>query len=317
MRATFGLFFGNLSQRIAFGFAGILAVIASMTGFGRSESYEDGLEILVEVRSLNHRFLDIEIRTPKNIQVFEHEIKELIRSRVSRGRVNATITVKGAQKAGIGLAVDKQLAGVYLGLLNELKAGLGLEDPVRLEQLLGFPDIITAEATEEVASDIWNPIKATLELALEDLQKMRIREGVEIERDLSYRVRKVTGRIEQIEERTAKKSKEEFARLRDRVQEIASADVLDDQRVEMEVALLAEKMDVTEECIRFKSHNTVFLEFLGSEASEGRKLNFLLQEMHREANTIGAKASDAQISHWVVEIKEEVEKLREQIQNIE
>ncbi len=292
-------------------------MIASMTGFGRAELHEDGLEILVEIRSLNHRFLDIEIRAPKNIQVFEHEIKELIRSRVSRSRVNATITVKGTQKAGLGLSVDKQLAGVYMGLLNELKTGLGLEDPVRLEQLLSFPDIITAEATEQVASDIWNPIKATLELALEDLQKMRIREGVEIEKDLSSRVRRVTGRIEEIEERTAKKSKEEFARLRDRVQKIANADVLDDQRVEMEVALLAEKMDVTEECIRFKSHNTVFLELLGNGVSEGRKLNFLLQEMHREANTIGAKASDTQISHWVVEIKEEVEKLREQIQNIE
>ncbi|MCG8607394.1 YicC family protein [bacterium] len=292
-------------------------MIASMTGFGRAESHESGLEILVEIRSLNHRFLDVEIRAPKNIQAFEQEIKELIRSRLSRGRVNATINVKGQNQSTMGLTIDKPLAATYTSLLKELQNEFGLEGSIRLDQLLNFPDIITVETSTENEAEVWDPIKKVMELALDDLQCMRIREGAEIEKDLVVRVTEINKRIQEIDRRAAQKSKEDFDRLKNRVKEIATVEAIDANRLEMEVALLADKMDVTEECIRFKSHNTIFLELLENGHSEGRKLNFLLQEMHREANTIGAKANDAQISHWVVEIKEEVEKLREQIQNIE
>ncbi|MFQ5752608.1 MAG: YicC/YloC family endoribonuclease [bacterium] len=292
-------------------------MIASMTGFGRSEYKENGLDILVEIRSLNHRFLDVEIRAPKNVLAFEQEIKELIRSQLSRGRVNATINIKGEQELSVGLAIDKPLATTYIQLLKELQEELRLEGPIKLDQLLQFPDIITFENSKRLEEDIWEPLKKTLNSALSDLKQMRLKEGLEIKKDLVSRVDVIETIIKKIENKSKNQSREEFNKLKARLQEISKSEVIDEGRLEMEVALLADKIDVTEECIRFKSHNTLFLELLENGESEGRKLNFLLQEMHREANTIGAKSNDAQISHWVVEIKEEVEKLREQIQNIE
>jgi len=160
-------------------------------------------------------------------------------------------------------------------------------------------------------------IDTAVEAAIADLETMRAREGQEIEKDLKFRVKKVDKLVRKIERRARTTSGELLQKLRERVAVLAESESLDDGRLEKEVAILAEKADVTEECIRFKSHNTLFLELIDRPNSEGRKLNFLLQEMHREANTIGAKANDADISHLVVEIKEEVEKLREQVQNIE
>ncbi|NIR48696.1 YicC family protein [candidate division KSB1 bacterium] len=292
-------------------------MIASMTGFGRGEFQQNGLEVLVEIRSLNHRFLDVEIRAPKNVSAFEQEIKELIRSRILRGRISATITLKGEQEPTDGLAIDKPLASTYLRLLQELKDELGVEGSIRLEQLLTFPDIITFENSSQTKENIWEPVKKTLELALDDLKEMRLREGLEIRNDLVERIEAIDGFIREIEKISKTKAATMFEKLKERVEGLTKSEQLDDGRLEMEVALLADKVDVTEECIRFKSHNTLFLELLENGTSEGRKLNFLLQEMHREANTIGAKANDAQIAHSVVQVKEEVEKLREQIQNIE
>ena len=182
---------------------------------------------------------------------------------------------------------------------------------------MSFPDIITVENSKQIEDDIWQPLKRTLEKAIEDVKEMRRKEGFEIKNDLIARVESINTIVKNIEKASKNKSKEDYLKLKERIQTIAKTDVIDEGRLEMEVALLAEKLDVTEECIRFKSHNTLFLDLLENGESEGRKLNFLLQEMHREANTIGAKSNHAQISHWVVEIKEEVEKLREQIQNIE
>lgn len=292
-------------------------MIVSMTGFGRGEYREDGLEVLVEIRSLNHRFLDVEIRVPKSVVAFEQEIRDLIRSHLSRGRVSVTIIIKGEEEPTNGLTIDKPLVTTYIRLLTELKEELGVDGPINLDQLLSFPDIITFENTKPSDQDIWEPLRKTLEIAIADLKDMRFREGTEIKKDLVSRVEAIDGMIREIEKHSKGKTKEVFQKLRDRIQNLADTEPLDNGRLEMEVAFLADKVDVTEECIRFKSHNTLFLELLENGNSEGRKLNFLVQEMHREANTIGAKANDARIAHWVVEIKEEVEKLREQIQNIE
>ncbi len=293
-------------------------MIASMTGFGRAECKENGWEVVVEVRSLNHRFLDVEVRAPKPVLLFEHEVKELIRSRVNRGRISATIAVKGEEAPAPGLAVDIALAKTYLRLLRELKHELGIDGEIGLHHLLTFSDIFgSAPLPTEAHEKDWAPIKKALERALEDLVAMRLREGEEIKKDLLARLEVMEQVISAIEKHARVKPREVFDKLRERVKELVAGEAMDPTRVEMEVALLAERADVTEECIRFKSHITLFRELLEQEGSEGRKLNFLLQEMHREANTIGAKASDAQVAHWVVEIKEEVEKLREQIQNIE
>jgi uncharacterized protein (TIGR00255 family) len=292
-------------------------MIASMTGFGRAERQEGRIELTVEIRSLNNRFLDVELRAPKNIMAFEQEIKELVRSQISRGRISVTITAKGAEEGTVGLAIDKSLAAKYVKQLRDLSKELGLDDSIKLEQLLNLPDIFTVDNSEVVERNILEPLKKTLEMAIADLKTMRLREGEEIKKDLQARIDGMNMIIKNIESHSKKHSKEVLKKLKERIRVLIKSKALDEGRLETEVALLADKVDVTEECIRFKSHNALFLELMENGQSEGRKLNFLLQEMHREANTIGAKASDAQIAHWVVDIKEEVEKLREQVQNIE
>lgn len=292
-------------------------MIASMTGFGRGESKHNGMVVSAEIRSLNHRFLDVELHLPKSLWAFERELKGIISSGLSRGKVNATIMIKGEEIASAGLTIDKKLATTYIKLLNELKDDLKIDDSIKLEQLLNFPDIITVDTSKELDETVWAAVKTAIELAMVDLKDMRLKEGLEINNDLESRVAAIEDKIVTIESSSKEKSKEEFEKLKKRVEELASAEIINEGRLEMEIALIAEKVDTTEECIRFKSHNKLFLELLKNGKSEGRKLNFLVQEMHREANTIGSKANDASIAHLVVGIKEEVEKLREQIQNIE
>lgn len=288
-----------------------------MTGFGRGEVKKNGVEVLVEIRSLNHRFLDVSLRIPKNLNTYEEDIKELIRSRLTRGRIEVTIGLKNEEPQVSDLLIDKSLAATYINLLKELKEDFGLEGAINLEHLLNFPDIFTTEISKHSDENIWVIVKKAVELALSDLTDMRLREGNEIKKDLKARIQTINKVIKKIEDKSRSRSKEEFEKLKERLKGITESSSLDDGRLEMEIALLADRVDVTEECIRFKSHNTYFLELLENGETAGRKLNFLLQEMHREANTIGAKANDSQITHWVVEAKEEVEKLREQIQNIE
>lgn len=290
-------------------------MISSMTGFGRGEIKKNGFVVSVEMRSLNHRFLEIEVRLPRSLSAYEPELKDLIGSQLSRGRISATISVKGEQLPTANLAIDKRLAATYLKLLQELKQELNLNGEIHLDQLLNFPDVITVE-TEEPDENVWGSVKKSVSAAIDDLKEMRLREGVEIRKDLETRIYQLNKIIMNIESHTKNRSVELYRKLRERVQAIVDSEIIDAGRLEAEVAVMAEKADVTEECIRFKSHATLFLELLDKPESEGRKLNFLLQEMHREANTIGAKTSDAESAHRVVEIKEEVEKLREQVQNI-
>ncbi len=292
-------------------------MISSMTGFGRGEVNGNEYMVSVEIRSLNHRFLDVEIRLPKNLQSFDTDVRELINRNLSRGRVSVAVTVRGGEISSGSLTIDKPLAMNYLRLLEGLKQDLNLNGPIQLEQLLALPDIFLFESNDESKSEILKALKKSVNLALEDLKGMRLREGEELCKDLAARIASIDILITNIEKCSKDNAAEIFTKLKNRVAEIANMESLNEGRLEAEVAILAEKADVTEECIRFKSHNTMFMELLDKPSSEGRKLNFLLQEMHREANTIGAKVNDAEVAHWVVEVKEEVEKLREQIQNIE
>ncbi len=292
-------------------------MISSMTGFGRGEVRNNGLSVLVEVRSLNHRFLDVDIRIPKNMTCMEVELKELISKRLSRGRVNLTVNIKGEHTAAASMKIDTGLAVKYIEALKNLKSELGLEGTIQLDRILALPDIVSFENSEDLEKKLQNAVKNAATAAIEELIKMRNREGVEIKKDLIRRIHTLNDTIVCIEKRSVEKSSETYQQLLEKVHELVHSSTIDEQRIETEVALLAEKMDVTEECIRFKSHNTIFLELLEDDESQGRRMNFLLQEMHREVNTIGAKAADSQVAHWVVAIKEDVEKLREQIQNIE
>ncbi|MBD3287748.1 YicC family protein [candidate division KSB1 bacterium] len=297
-------------------------MIASMTGYGRSDVKTSSQEITVEIRTLNNRFLDISVRLPKNLSQFEDEVRNLVKKHLVRGRVNISINVKESANDNNGSAkANLELAQHYLKQLKFLKKQLNLSGNIRVEHLLPFTDIFLMEEESEDLTGLWNELREAIEQALENVKKMRHDEGNELSLDLQKRVKLLDHNILEIEELAASRIDKERERLREKIENLTSIDAVGEDvnegRIEMEIALLATRIDVTEECTRFKSHNKMFLEILESDGAIGRKLNFLLQEMTREANTIGSKAYDADISHLVVMIKEEVEKIREQVQNIE
>lgn len=292
-------------------------MIISMTGFGRGQYSVDGYEAVVEVRSLNHRYLDVAMRLPRGMGAYEQAVKDLVRTKVNRGRINVAVTLKSETETELGLSVDEETALRYKHLLETLIKKLDLAGPVTLEHLLQFSDILTITEEGALPEQAWACVEKALALAIDEMNTMRVREGQEIINDLRARISGLQEKLETIKTCAASRSKIEFEKLYKRLCSMVDTKELDRTRLELEVALLADRVDITEECTRFQSHNTLFLEALGDPEPAGRKLNFLLQEMNREANTIGAKANDAQIAHLVVAIKEEVEKLREQIQNIE
>jgi len=293
-------------------------MITSMTGFGRAELKQKEWEILAEVRSVNNRFFDVQVKLPKQYSHFEHEIKEIIKDYALRGRINIFVNLKLSNGEAVnGLRINDEAVSSYLRLLKKLKKRYKLSSRLKLDHLLAFQDVFTYEDDPQFKEEIWETIKNTLHEALKKFVEMRQNEGQELAKDLIHRIRLIEEKVAQIEKICESRHEEELDKLKQRVREIVEDENVDDTRLETEIALLINRMDVTEECVRFKSHNKVFLSALESEEPVGRKLNFLLQEMTREANTIGAKANNADISHLVVEIKEEVEKVREQVQNIE
>jgi len=293
-------------------------MIASMTGFGRGEVKNDDYEIIAEVRSVNNRFLDVQLKLPRNFFHYEHEVKNIVKNYVTRGRVNIFVSLKSNNEDnGVGLTINRKPARVYWNLINQLKKEFKIHDRLKLEHLLQFPDIITYEENNGATEESWKSVEKALFSALEKLQQMRKFEGKELAKDLVIRIKTLDSCLNQIEKISEGRADEELEKLRNRIKEIKDSGEIEESRLETEIALMINRIDVTEECVRFRSHNKMFLDIINSEEVAGRKLNFLLQEMTREANTIGAKANHADIAHLVVEIKEEVEKIREQVQNIE
>jgi len=292
--------------------------MTSMTGFGRAELIENDLEIVAEVRSVNNRFLDIQIKLPRHYFHLEHEAKSIIRKYASRGRVNVFVGLKSYnEENGENIKINQEAVQTYWKLINGLKEKYKIPGKVKLEHFLNLPDIFTYEENEEFSEKNWESIKKTLLLSLENFLQMRKQEGQELAKDLIARIHSLENKVNQIEQFCTQRHDDELQKLRQRVKEIIENKEIDESRLETEIAVMINRIDVTEECVRFRSHNKLFLTTLENEDAVGRKLNFLLQEMTREANTIGSKANHAEISHLVVDIKEEVEKIREQVQNIE
>lgn len=292
-------------------------MIASMTGYGRGEASGGNVSIAVELRSVNSRFLEVTARLPRSLSLRENEIKELIRKKLSRGKVNLTAIVERTNVRDLPLKVNVPAAKAYYGLLNQLKKSVKLRETVKLEHLLRFSEVIEGEQLENTDEEEWDVLQRALNGALDELTTMRTNEGGELKKDFLSRIRLLEGKLEEIETISRDRIPIERTRLRERVQQLMENAPVDDSRLEMEIALLADRLDVTEECVRFRSHNKFFLEALDSMEAAGRKLNFLVQEMNREANTIGSKSSSSDIAHLVVSIKEELERVREQLQNVE
>jgi uncharacterized protein (TIGR00255 family) len=288
-----------------------------MTGYGHGEAVSEGIAVSVEVRSVNGRYFEVVPRLPRSLSLRENELRELVRRRVLRGKVTMTVTVERDANGLLPLKVDVASAKAYYRLLNDLRKAVRLKQTVRMEHLLQFSDIFESRDLESTEEKEWKAVQEALGKGLDALLAMRKKEGEELERDFDARLSVLSGMVEKIEQLSREQIPRERARLRERIAQILEREPLDEGRLEMELAILADKLDVTEECVRFRSHVTYFRQAMVSPEAAGRKLNFLIQEMNREMNTMGSKSSDAAIAHLVVEGKEELEKVREQLQNIE
>jgi len=290
-----------------------------MTGYGRAEAILDGQKYTVEIKSLNHRFLEISLRLPASLSALEMEIKKKIGEPLLRGKIDVSIRrdVQSSAENGQYLALNLPLAQNYFNLLMQLKQSLNLQDDIRLEMIAGQKDVFQMAELPQDDSALWQGLTAVLEEALAGMMEMRRREGEILSRDLSARLDLMAQLLSRIEAKAPQVVLEYQKRLTDRVRELTSGLVVDESRLSQEVAILAEKSDITEEIVRLRSHFGQFLEMLDREEAIGRKVDFLIQEMNREVNTIGSKSSDADISKQVIEIKSELAKLREQVQNLE
>lgn len=293
-------------------------MIISMTGYGRGESSEGSIRSSVEVRSVNGRFLEVNIRLPKSLGLREKEVKDLIREEVLRGSINVSVKTEKEIDQAAPLKVNAQVARSYVRLLNDVRKTAKLNEKVKLEHLLNFSEIFQPVEEEGTDEKEWAATRDALRSALKDLRSMRMREGASLEKDLLGRLTVMEKTLTAIERVASERVPEERKKLRARIAElVADPSVINDQRLELEVALLADRMDVTEECVRFRSHLALFREAAKGKEAAGRKCSFIVQEMNREANTIGSKVNDAGLQHHVVALKEELERVREQVQNVE
>ena len=292
-------------------------MVLSMTGFGRGEVTEKGATGSVELRSVNSRFLEVVARLPRALALRENDVKDAVRQRMSRGKVNVQVTIERETDGTAPVRMNATMARAYATMLNQLRKTARIRETVKLEHLLQFSDIfepVSVEASDDVE---WSVAQKALAAALDDLVKMRQNEGRELEKDLRSRIGLLERQLDRIQELSAGQVPHERERLKARITQMLSGTTVDENRLEMEIALLADRLDVTEECVRFRSHLKFFLEAVNAGEPAGRKLNFLVQEINREVNTIGSKSSAIEIAHIVVGAKEELEKIREQLQNIE
>lgn len=290
----------------------------SMTGFGRGEYKNDNYHFTVECRTINHKYVDINIRLPRKISFLEDKIRNVVKEYVKRGRVDLYIKLDLIGSEDVNLKFDEKLASEYVNILNNIKSTFNLQDDITVMNIAKFPDIIKSEEKEEDEDLLWSMLKVALDDCLVKLKDMRKEEGIKLSNDIDMRCDLLKDYIEQIENYSYNVVNEYKEKLNNRIAEILDdPSLVDENRLAQEVAIYADKCSITEEIVRFKSHILQLKKTIHKDESIGRKIDFLIQEMNRETNTIGSKSSDLNITNLVVEIKSELEKIREQIQNVE
>jgi uncharacterized protein (TIGR00255 family) len=292
-------------------------MLKSMTGFGRGEGETTLGKVVVESRSVNHRYGDINVKLPKRLSLFENRIKEIIRFQVSRGRVDVSLRLDNLGEEKVQFSVDFNLAEQYYRVLHDLKERLRLKDEITLNLLAGAKDLITTKEELGDMEPYWQEILPVLRQSLKNMDDMKRLEGESLTKDLQQRLGHITDQLQMIKQQFPLRLRTFLNRLQDRLRSLLEGMETDPARFQQEVAFLAERTDITEEIVRAESHLVQFRTFLDGNEPVGRKMDFLLQEIHREVNTVSAKANDAEISQRVVEIKSELEKIREQVQNVE
>ena len=288
-----------------------------MTGYGHAQATLHGRDISVEIRSVNHKYFDFSVRTSRGYSFVEDKIRNFVKERVSRGKIDVYVTILTVDETAAQVILNRSLAEGYIKALHELGAEFGLTDDITVSSVARYSDIFTVKRAEQDEDEIWNDLSGVLDEAVGHFVSMRETEGVKLRDDVMNRMEHILGVVERIEQLSPQTLENYKARLRAKIEELLGDASVDEQRLLTETAIFADKIAVDEETVRLRSHFDQMGKMLDSGEAVGRKLDFIVQEMNREANTIGSKCQNSDVAHMVVEIKAEIEKIREQIQNIE
>lgn len=287
-----------------------------MTGYGRAKYEVEGREYQIEIKAVNHKYSDVSIKLPRSISYLEEKIKKEVTNRISRGKIDIFITFLNTSNKGKNIKINKELAKLYIEELNNLADEANIKKEYSIIEIAKFPEVLLIENDED-EDLIWKEIQIPLVEALNSLVQMKETEGEKLKIDLQNRIERITEKIEEISKLSTGLVEEYVVKLEERIKEILKTDVVDQTRLAQEIVIYSDKCSVEEELTRLKSHISQFLSLIEGESPIGKKLDFLIQEMNRETNTIGSKANKLEITNRVVDMKTEIENIREQIQNIE
>lgn len=292
-------------------------MIKSMTGFGRAQETVDGMTVTVELKSVNHRYFEFTAKVPRTYGFLEEKLKSFLNARVSRGKMECYVSIENLEESDMEVVVSPSLAKGYVDALRTLSETFGLKEDYSAISIAKFPDVLTLRKAPADEEKIWNAVQKVTELAVERFVTMRETEGEKLRADILSKADTILEHVAFVESRSPQTVREYHEKLRQRMEELLENTQVDEQRLLTEAAIFADKVAVDEETVRLRSHISQLREFLNADEPIGRKLDFLVQEMNRESNTIGSKAQDVEIAKRVIAIKAEVEKIREQVQNIE
>ena len=292
-------------------------MVKSMTGFGRCEVSEGTRKMTVEMKSVNHRYLDVNMKMPKKLNFFDASIRSLLKTYIQRGKVDLFISFEDTAETNFSLKYNQELAGEYLRYLQQMADQFGLENDIRVSTLSRYPEVLSMEEVQVDEEELWNLLEKALKGACEQFVETRIKEGENLKKDLLEKLDEMLENVAYISQRSPQIIGEYRKKLEDKVKELLEDVHIEEGRLATEITIFADKICVDEEIVRLKSHIEHTKTTLESGGAVGRKLDFIAQEMNREANTILSKANDLEVSNHAIELKTEIEKVREQIQNIE
>ncbi len=292
-------------------------MIRSMTGYGRHQAVVNGWDVTVELKSVNHRYFEYSSRLPRTCGFLDDKLKSYLQQEISRGKVDVYVSLDAVEQADSVVEVNVPLAHAYYEALNELETELGLRNDASVMNIARFSDVLVVRKTETDEQEIWNAVQQVAAVALEKFVAMRELEGVRMREDVLSRRETLLQAVAAVEERSPQTVREHMEKVESRMRELLDTATVDEQRLLTEAAIFADKIATAEETVRLRSHLDQLQNLVNSDEPVGRKLDFLVQEINRETNTIGSKASDLQLAQVVVDMKAEIEKIREQIQNIE
>lgn len=292
-------------------------MVKSMTGFGRCEVTEGQWKMTVEIKAVNHRYMDVSVKMPKKLSVFESAIRNVLKEYIERGKVDVFVSYEDLSEAGFALKYNEQLAGAYLKYLRQMADAFGLENDIRVSTLSRYPEVFVMEEEDTDEKELWSVLEQAVRGACEKFVDARIIEGEHLKNDLIAKLTQMDSYVDYIEERSPEIIADYRSRLQAKIHDLLGDAQIDEGRIATEVTLFADKICVDEEMVRLRSHIKGMKEVLITGGSVGRKLDFIAQEMNREANTILSKSSDLSISDTGINLKTDIEKVREQIQNIE